>query len=385
MLRHYIVRDGKKLRCGYTTGACAAGAARAATEMLLSGRMVENVTLDTPKGLRLSLDILNSEREANFVRCAVRKDSGDDPDITNGILVYATARRTDSGIDIDGGEGVGRVTCEGLDQPVGAAAINSTPRRMISEEVAAACKVFGYSGGISIVIDIPEGMSLAGHTFNPRLGIVGGISVLGTTGIVEPMSNAALIDTIRLELRVLRASGAQSVLLCPGNYGETFAREALGLPMCNHVSFSNFIKDAIESAVAAGFGHILLVGHIGKLVKLGIGLTNTHSAFGDGRMETLVACALEGGGDVSLLKRILACATTDAALDVLKEAGMLAPAMKALGARIQATLNRWTPADVQIGFICFTNAGKNRGILTQSDNAAELMADWLAKEGEGMP
>ena len=356
MLRHYVTKNGKTMRCGYTTGSCAAGAAGAATEMLLSGNIVQRLDMDTPKGIRLSLDIVNPEIGGDFARCAVQKDSGDDPDITNGILIYATARKTDAGISIDGGEGVGRVTKPGLDQPVGAAAINSVPRQMIEGQVRAACGRCGYSGGIEIVIAIPEGRALANKTFNPRIGIEGGISVIGTTGIVEPMSNAALVDTIRVELSVLAASGAKDVLLCPGNYGETFAREQLGLSMQRQVSTSNFIGEGVQAAVSAGFRRILLVGHIGKLVKLGIGMTNTHSQNGDGRMETLIACALACGADLGLLHR--------------------RPVMDLLGQRIQATLERWIPAGVEIGFICFTNAGPWQGVLVKSDNADALARAW---------
>ena len=376
MLRHYITKGGKTMRCGYTTGSCAAGAAKAASEMLLTGKPVESVHLDTPKGIRLTLEILDIQFGAGFAKCAVQKDSGDDPDITNGILVYATAEKTDVGIFVDGGEGVGRVTKEGLDQPVGAAAINSTPRRMIREAVEAVCAAQGYAGGMKITISIPDGAALAKKTFNPRIGIVGGISVIGTTGIVEPMSNAALVDTIRLELSVLSAAGAKGVLLCPGNYGEVFARETLGLDMRRQVSVSNFIGDGVEAAVSHGFERILLVGHIGKLVKLGIGLHNTHSAYGDGRMETLIACALQCGGDVGLLKDIQNCVTTDAALEAIDSRGLLRPVTAALGARIQATLERWVPVGVEIGFICFTNAEPFKGVLMQSDNADRLAAEW---------
>ena len=200
--------------------------------------------------------------------------------------------------------------------------------------------------------------------------------MIGTTGIVEPMSNAALVDTIRVELSVLAASGAKDVLLCPGNYGETFAREQLGLSMQRQVSTSNFIGEGVQAAVSAGFERILLVGHIGKLVKLGIGMTNTHSQNGDGRMETLIACALACGGDIALLKAIQGCVTTDAALDALGAAGLMRPVMDLLGQRIQATLERWVPARVEIGFICFTNAGPWQGVLVKSENADGLAEAW---------
>ena len=250
---------------------------------------------------------------------------------------------------------------------------------MITEAVQAVCAECGYDGGMKITVSIPDGAALAKKTFNPRIGIVGGISVIGTTGIVEPMSNAALVDTIRLELSVLSAAGAKGVLLCPGNYGEVFAKETLGLDMRRQVSVSNFIGDGIEAAVGYGFKRILLVGHIGKLVKLGIGLHNTHSAYGDGRMETLIACALECGGSIELLRSLLTCVTTDAALAHIAEAGLLPPVMDVLGRRIQACLERKVPVDTQIGFICFTNAGPCQGVLVKSDNADALAQAWRHK------
>ena len=373
MLRHYVTKNGKTLRCGYTTGACAAAAAGAAARMLLCGDAPTTWALNTPKGVPLELDILEAERGSDCARCAVRKDGGDDPDVTDGVLVCATVRKIDAGICIDGGEGVGRVTKPGLDQPVGAAAINSVPRRMIAEQIEAVCASAGYTGGLSVVVSIPGGEALARRTFNPRLGVEGGLSVIGTTGIVEPMSSAALVDTVRLELNVLRQSGAKGAVLCPGNYGETFAREKLGLSDAGIVTVGNFIGDAVDAAVAAGFERVLLVGHVGKLVKLGIGARNTHSENGDGRMETLAACALAVGADADLARRILDCATTDAALAALDGAGLLKPAMTELGARIQATLERWTPERVSIGFISFANREPFDGALTQSDNAYALV------------
>ena len=187
------------------------------------------------------------------------------------------------------------------------------------------------------------------------------------------------MDTIRLELSVLSAAGNRGVLLCPGNYGETFARETLGMDMSRQVSVSNFIGDGIEAAVGFGFKRILLVGHIGKLVKLGIGLHNTHSAYGDGRMETLIACALECGGELDLLKEILSCVTTDAALEAIDRRGLLRPVMDTLGRRIQATLERKVPVGTEIGFICFTNADPWKGVLMKSENADRLAEEWRAE------
>lgn len=368
--------DGKLLRCGYTTGTCATAAAKAATIMLFSGKPVSSISLLTPKGVSLTLDVLNVQINPRSVRCAVRKDSGDDPDITNGIFVYAEVENAAEGIHIEGGEGIGRVTKPGLDQPVGETAINSTPRRMIAEAVESVCAEYGYTGGICVRISVPGGEKLAARTFNPRMGIEDGISIIGTTGIVEPMSHAALIDTIRLELRQLAASGAKNVLFTPGNYGETFAAQRLELFMSMHVACSNFIGDSIDAAIEFGFNRILLIGHIGKLVKLGTGMMNTHSSNGDGRMETFIACALEAGAQLPLLKEIAACVTTDAALALLYSAGLLQETMNILGARIGVCLRRRVPEGIEIGYICFTNAEDFGGILAQSKNAGDLMRIW---------
>ncbi|MBQ1893559.1 MAG: cobalamin biosynthesis protein CbiD, partial [Clostridia bacterium] len=268
-MNEFIIQDGKKLRLGYTTGSCAAAASKAAAYMLLSGRRKEHITLETPKGITLELDIEDIEATDAAVSCAVRKDAGDDPDITDGALVYSKVSLCpEPGVHIDGGEGVGRVTKPGLDQPVGNAAINSVPRSMIRENVEEVMRLFDCREGLNVVISIPEGAQLAKKTFNPRLGIVGGISVLGTTGIVEPMSEKALVDTIRTELSQRRALGCENVLLTPGNYGAEFIRSSLGLDPETAVQTSNFIGDSLDICRELGFRRILLIGHIGKLVKL---------------------------------------------------------------------------------------------------------------------
>lgn len=367
---------GRLLRCGYTTGTCAAAAAQAATMMLLRGAPVETASIRLPGGERFTLNVQQPKLCADFSACAVQKNSGDDPDVTDGMLIFARVSKTEQGICIDGGEGIGRVTKPGLDQPVGAAAINTIPRQMIASSVQEACRMCEYSGGISVLIVAPEGEARAKRTFNARLGIMGGISIIGTTGIVEPMSNKAMVDTIRLELRQLSAQGLKAVLLTPGNYGEAFAAEKLGLSLRAQIACSNFIGDTIDAAVELGFVRILLIGHIGKLVKLGIGMTNTHSSNGDGRIETLLACALEAGAALELLQRIHDCVSTDAALALLFGAGLLHQTMNILGVRLETSLSRRVPANVEIGYLCFTNAEDFGGILAQSDNAEDLMLLW---------
>lgn len=384
-----VLKNGKILRCGITTGTCATAATKAALIRLLTGEGLDSVYVMTPAGIGVDVpieysSIEDNEDNDNFVTCAVKKDAGDDPDITDGILVYATVSRTTSGIEITGGKGVGKVTQKGLDQPVGESAINSVPRQMITEAVNEVATDNGYDGGIKVVISVPDGEMIAKKTFNPRLGIEGGISIIGTSGIVEPMSNKALTDTIKVEQNILvnkekEYKDTLDMLITPGNYGQAFASKTLGLRLDEHISSSNFIGDTISQAVELGFKRMLLVSHIGKIVKLGIGITNTHSSFGDGRMETLIACALKAGADIQVLNEIEKCVMTDAALAIINDAGILEDTMKILGEKINQTLLRQVPEDVEIGFICFTNDESlelQDGILCQSDNAWELMSIW---------
>ena len=277
----YVTVDGKQMRLGYTTGSCAAAASKAAAYMLLTGRALETVKLLTPKGIPLELPLHEVSFDKEKAVCAVEKDGGDDPDVTTGALIYAEVTYGDApGVDIDGGVGVGRVTKPGLDQPVGNAAINSTPRRMIRENVEEVCRLMDYHGGLKVLISAPAGVELAKKTFNPRLGIQGGISILGTTGIVEPMSESALIETIRVELRQRRAEGAEYALLTPGNYGADFLKDSLQVDWKRAVLTSNFIGDSLDACREFGFRGALLVGHVGKLVKISGNMLNTHSKWG---------------------------------------------------------------------------------------------------------
>ena len=369
-MEQYIEKDGKRLRLGYTTGSCAAAAAKAAAWMLLTGRRKETITLDTPKGIRLELAVREITMRADSVSCAIEKDSGDDPDVTKGTLIFASVRRTDEpGVHIDGGEGVGRVTKRGLDQPVGNAAINSVPRQMIRENVEEVMALTDSSGGLDVVISAPEGETLAKKTFNPRLGIVGGISILGTTGIVEPMSEAALVETIRVELRQRRAMGKEYALLTPGNYGADFIRASIGLDPRTAVLTSNFIGDALEHCRALGFRGALLVGHIGKLVKLAGGMWNTHSKCGDCRMELIAAYAAALGLPPARVEEVLDCATCDDALRILKEEQLYDAVLARLAERIEFHLAHKC-GEMAAGAIVFS---KEYGLLCRTSRAQELL------------
>ena len=376
-MEEYVVREGRRLRLGYTTGSCAAAAAKAAAWMLLTGRERRKITLTVPKGITLELDIRDISRGENFVSCAVKKDSGDDPDVTRGTLIYArVALSSQTGIAIEGGEGVGRVTRRGLDQPVGAAAINSVPREMIRKNLEEICCLTDYTGGLSVVVSVPEGETLASKTFNPRLGIIGGISILGTTGIVEPMSEQALVDTIRVELTQRRAEGQVYVLLTPGNYGSDFIRQTLGIDPGAAVQVSNFVGEALDFCKELGFQGALLIGHVGKLVKIAGGMLNTHSKYGDCRMEILAAYAGAEGLLPEEIQEVLNCVACDDALRILREKGVCENTLSRLMAKIGFHLQE-RAGTLRTGAVVFS---KEYGLLGTTDNAWELLR--CATEGQ---
>lgn len=379
MFEKYIYHGSKKLRCGYTTGSCAAASAKASSQMLLTGEEISFSEIITPNGVRLGMEVLNARISPENASCAVRKDSGDDPDITNGILIFTKAEKIPCGIEICGGKGVGTVTKCGLDQPVGAAAINSVPRKMIELAVKEVCRQFDYYGGIKITVYVPEGEKIAQKTYNPRMGIEGGISIIGTTGIVEPMSSSALIDTIRVEERMRRSEGIKNLLLAIGNYSEGFIADQMPFAFEKSVKCSNYIGDAIDIAMELEFEKILIVGHIGKLVKLGAGIMNTHSAQADGRMDVLVTCGVLAGADVKYLKKIPQCVTVDAALSVLEETGMKQKTAEILTNRVQYYLNAKVKNGVKIGAVMFSD--KHKMILKTSD--ADAIINSIKEEYNG--
>ena len=304
------------------------------------------------------------------VSCAIRKDGGDDPDITSGSLIFAeVSRREEPGIFIDGGFGVGRVTKRGLDQPVGNAAINSTPRKMIWENLEEVCRACDYHGGLQVIISVPDGEMLAKKTFNPRLGIVGGISILGTTGIVEPMSEKALLDTIRVELKQRKANGYTYVLLTPGNYGSDFIRNTMGIDPEVAVQSSNFIGNTIDMCKELGFQGALLIGHIGKLVKIAGGMMNTHSKYGDCRVEIMGAHAAAAGASPETVEEILSCVACDDVLRILSEHGGYEKTMDRILVKIQDHLSHRAD-EMEIGAVTFS---KEYGLLGETPNARRLL------------
>ena len=379
-MEEYQFSQGKNLRCGYTTGSCATAAAKAAATMLLTGERVDSVRIDTPKGITLNLEPLQVELAENYVSCAIRKDSGDDPDDTNGILVFAKVERAvEPGVHIEGGVGVGRVTKPGLACAVGGPAINPTPRRMITSEVGSVMEQTGYTDGLMVTISIPEGVEIAKKTFNPRLGIIGGLSVLGTSGIVEPMSEKALIETMYVEMRAQKARGNKDLLVFFGNYGEDFTRDVMQLDLEGAVTCSNFVGELLDYAVYLGFETLLLIGHSGKLVKLAQGVMNTHSKYADCRTELFALQAMFHGASVEGGKEIYACLTTDEVTKILKREQLFEPVIEQVTQKIDFYMQHRVHGKIKTAAFMFSNV---YGILGKTEHADALIQLHKKKESK---
>ena len=367
--QHIAYHGGQALRRGWTTGTCAAAAAEVAALLLLTGKAPAELRLETPGGLTFTLPVEQPHLDGDAAVCTVRKDAGDDPDITNGVGISATVCRAEPGVAIDGGAGVGRVTRPGLAMPVGAAAINPGPRAQITAALGRAARACGYTGGFSVIISAENGEELARQTYNEHLGVVGGLSILGTSGIVEPMSEKALVDTILLELDSLYAGGQRTAFLCPGNYGADFARDTLGLDLEKAVKCSNFIGEALDHAVFRGFDDILLVGHAGKLVKLAAGVMNTHSSVADGRQEIFTAHAALCGAGRDTLEGLMQSISVDACIELLDRENLREPVLARIESEIEKRLALRLRGRGHVEFILFT---AKYGILAQSPGAMAL-------------
>ena len=322
LFEHYVRSGQKLLRCGYTTGTCAALGAAGAARLLLTGHTPETE------------------------------------------------------VRIHGGEGVGRVTKPGLDQPVGEAAINHVPRAMIKEALEKEAESAGYAGGFDVTISIEGGAETAKRTFNPHMGVEGGLSVLGTSGIVEPMSQQAILDTIQLEMgqAALRAGSPRRLILAPGNYGLDYLHEKMpALKNIPVVKTSNFIGDTMDMAAASHFEEVVLVGHIGKLVKLAGGVMNTHSRTADCRTELLCAHAALCGASRDVCAALMNAATTDACMEILDKAEMREPVLSSLLDAIQLHLDRRAAGAFRVGAVLFSN---QYGPLGQTRTAKELLDEW---------
>ncbi len=399
------------LRYGYTTGSCAAAASKAALQMLLSGETIHSVRIMTPKGYAYQAEIVDiTKNNDGSLSCAVVKDGGDDPDVTSGSRIYARVKlvqmdpneqgadeqNADADADthpeqitIVGGKGVGRITKPGLDQPVGEAAINSVPRKMIRENIREVLDTYDRKDArVSVTISVPNGEELAEKTFNPKLGIVGGISIIGTTGIVEPMSDAAIVDTIRAQVRVQKAMGRKILLASPGNYGLAFLKEQFGIEDDDVVVSSNFVYDLVQIAVEEGFTKMLFVGHVGKLVKVAGGIRNTHSAYGDHRMEIIASILKDVTGkkainkivtspEIAVLReKILTCVMTEDALNKLEEDGLLAPVFSKMTELVKTNMEAWSDGKIDIESMIFTMDGRR----CSTDGAEQMFVQLQNKE-----
>ena len=381
----------KKLRDGFTTGTCAAAAAKAAAAILCQGSMIKPAAeLILPAGIAVRLPVEVVSEEAECVCTRVCKDAGDDPDITNGTWIQAEVRRIDEQrwqylhreghgywlesyprCYLTGGHGVGMVTKAGLSCPVGSYAINPVPREMILAAVWDVLSAAGDTACIEIQISVPAGVKLAEKTFNPKLGIVGGISIIGTTGIVKPMSEAALRDTIRLELHMKKVQESPVVFLTPGNYGRSFLQERLGIPLDEAVTCSNYVADAVAMAAAEGITRLLLTGHIGKLIKVSGGVPNTHSCYGDRRMELLGEIVKHY--DQGLAARILTANTTEEAIQMLMEKGLAETVLTDAAGLVKQHLERWGNGKLQAEVVTFSSA---YGILGMTREAVPWIREW---------
>lgn len=361
--------DGKKLRCGYTTGTCATIASTASTYMILNQKIISSCKTITPSNVEVETEVFDAKFSNNFAKCSVIKDGGDDPDITNGSKIFSEVKLTTDGkITILGGEGVGKVTKAGLDQPIGEYAINSTPRRTITENVRKILSNFGAHYGAIVTISIPKGKLLSKKTFNPKLGIIGGISVLGTSGIVEPMSDSALIATIKTELNQQKAIGYKYTLLTPGNYGKNFLYRNYNLTKDISVKTSNFIGEALNFANEFKFKGTLLVGHIGKLSKVYSGVFNTHSKYGDKRANAFITEAKKLNVSNKIIEKIENAVMTDEMIDIIDEAGVLNEVMQGITQGIENQIKK-RYKNFNFGVIIFSN---KRGVVGETALAEEI-------------
>lgn len=367
------------MKFGWTTGSCAAASSKAATFMLLSGKEKKSIKIITPKGIEFSTRILDIKKTENSISCAVIKDGGDDPDITTGAhivskvsVIKKSNKDKIAKIKIAGGIGVGVVTKPGLDQKIGEDAINKIPRQMIEKEVLEVCNLFDFSGELLVEISVPEGVELAKKTFNPRLGITDGISILGTTGIVEPMSSKAILETIKIELNQQKELGKKIAIVTPGNYGQEFMLKTYNYNLDNSVKCSNFIGDVIDICCEMNFSKILLTGHIGKLIKVSGGIMNTHSKEGDCRMELFLAAAIKCKCSLKCAEKILDCITTEEAIQIIKKENKIEKVMKYILDKIMFFLNKRANNKIEIGCMIYSN---QFGLLAKTKNAEDMILE----------
>lgn len=366
----YILVNGRKLRRGFTTGSCAAAAAKAAVRMLFEEILLEKVIIETPEGEQLTLSVEEASIDGECARCCVVKDGGDDPDVTTGLKIWAEAKRnTTPGIHLDTGEGIGKVTLPGLKVEVGQPAINPVPMKMILEEVG---QVLPPGEGVAVTLWVPGGREVAARTFNPRLGIVGGISIIGTTGRVNPMSEDAWKEALALELKMLAAKGYDRAVYVFGNYGEDFLTKELGKPPENLLKISNYLGFMLDKGVELGFKKVLLAGHLGKMVKVSAGIFHTHSRVADARMEIMAAQAALAGATQPVVAQVMASKTTDGAAAILEENGLQGVYHQIVASAAQRCQDH-TYGRMEVGCLLFHGKGECLAMTRKAESWLEEM------------
>jgi len=317
--------SGKRLRCGFTTGVAAAAATKAAMVGLLQGQMPQRVPIGLPTGETLWITVHACHRpDAGSAACTVIKDAGDDPDITHGAEIGARVAwhpgPTAPAVTVRGGTGVGRVTRPGLEVPVGRAAINPVPLAMIRSAALDSMAAAGLGGHAEVEIFVPRGEELARHTLNERLGIVGGISILGTTGIVRPLSHEAYTATIRAAVSVARASGLTEAVMTTGRRSERFAQQLWPhRPAYAFVQIGDYFADGLEMAADQGLERVALAVFFGKALKMAMGLPHTHARTARLTLEQLGRWTVETTGDPDLARRVVRANTARAAFDLFAD------------------------------------------------------------------
>lgn len=311
------------LRKGWTTGACATAAARAAYEVLLTGEFPESVTITLPGGKRPSFALALEELGEDFARAGIIKDAGDDPDVTHGALVIARVSNgpPGSGVAFRAGEGIGTVTRAGLPLPPGEPAINPVPRQMIKTAIGEAARLYGTAGDVIVEISIPCGEEIAKRTLNARLEIIGGLSILGTTGIVVPFSCAAWIDTIHRGIDVARAAGLDHVAGSTGSTSEAAVKALHGLPEIALIEMGDFAGGMLKYLRRHAIPKVTIAGGFAKMTKLGQGLLDLHSKRGEVDLPWLAARCAEAGASDALITRVKAAQSAGEVLELARAEG----------------------------------------------------------------
>lgn len=357
-----------KLRTGFTTGAAAAAAAKAAAIALFNKDYPGHVAVRNPDGKILKIPIHKYTKQDDGQSAIVIKDGGDDPDATHGLEIIATVFATNNGtIMIHGGKGVGTVTKPGLQIPVGNPAINPVPAWMIK---TALTEIIPDGTGCNVTISVPDGEKIARRTLNPRLGIVGGISILGTTGIVHPMSEEAYKNSLVPQIDVAVAHGYSSIVMTPGRLGAKWAVNH-GISEQAVVEMSNFVGFMLEKCVEKGIKKVLLWGHHGKLVKIAAGIFHTHNRTADARQETFAALAAAQGAGPAVISSILASVTTEAIVKVLKGENLM-QVLDMVAERASFRASEYVRGDLVVGTALLSMQGE---VL-----AADLKARLIGRE-----